>query len=82
VQSQIVNSIQTCEYSGSTACVLIVHGHKLITANVGNSRAIAVDKFRKVRTLTEVHLPSVAAERKRIEKAGGKIALTTPPAHS
>ena len=51
--------------------------HKLITANVGNSRAIAVNKFRQVRRLTEDHVPQVPAERKRIERFGGRVAEVT-----
>lgn len=35
--------------------MLLVQGHKLITANIGNSRSILVDKYRKFRILTEDH---------------------------
>ena len=47
----------------------------MITANVGNSRAILVDKFRKVRELTVDHTPRLKVEKKRIENSGGRIAL-------
>lgn len=46
----------------------------MITANVGNSRAISVDRYRKVRVLSEDHLPNLPTERRRIEQAGGRIA--------
>ena len=47
----------------------------MITANVGNSRAILVDKFRKVRELSVDHTPRLKVEKKRIENSGGRIAL-------
>ena len=68
-------SVPDATVSGSTACVLLVQGHKLITANAGNSRAILVDRNRKVRELTEDHTPEVPAERRRIEQAGGRVAM-------
>lgn len=46
----------------------------MITANAGNSRAICVDKYRKVRVLSDDHLPNVPTERRRVETAGGRIA--------
>ena len=67
-------SIADPNYSGSTACVVIVHGHKLISANAGCSKAILVDKQRQVRVLTDEHKPNVPSERKRIEAKGGRIA--------
>ena len=54
--------------------MLLVQGHKLITANVGNSRAILVNKHRKVRQLSDDHTISTKPkERRRVEEAGGKI---------
>ena len=32
------------EYSGTTCCSIILNGHRIITANVGDSRAILVNK--------------------------------------
>ena len=46
------------DQSGSTACILLMHGHKVITANAGNSRAIVVDKFRRAKQLTTDHVPT------------------------
>ena len=34
------------QYSGTTCCTILMHGHKITTANVGDSRAILVDKKR------------------------------------
>ena len=73
VQQSLSASIPSADYSGTTACVLIVHGHKLITASVGNSRSICVNKFRQVRTLTEDHVPGRAGEKNRVESLGGRI---------
>ena len=32
------------EYSGTTCCSVILNGHRIITANVGDSRAILINK--------------------------------------
>ena len=67
-------SVPSADASGSTACVLLVQGHKLITANVGNSRAILVNKHRKVRQLSDDHtLSTMPKERRRVEELGGRI---------
>lgn len=73
VQSQFKPNVQNSDFSGSTCCVVLVQGHKLVTANVGDSRAILVDKLRKVRALTEDQKPNMPAERLRIEKMGGRV---------
>ena len=73
VQSQFKPNVQNSDFSGSTCCIVLVQGHKLITANVGDSRAILVDKLRRVRVLTEDQKPNVPAERLRIEKMGGRV---------
>ena len=72
-QSSLITQIQSTQYSGTTACILIIHGHKLITANAGNSRVISVTKHRNVRTLTQEHIPSRRSEKLRIEGSGGRI---------
>ena len=58
--------------------MLIVHGHKIVTASVGNSRSICVNKFRQVRTLTEDHVPGRAVEKSRVESMGGRISRAIP----
>ena len=67
------SNVPGANFSGSTACVLLVQGHKIITANVGNSRAIVVNKYRLVRQLSEDHTLAVPEERLRIEESGGRI---------
>ena len=73
VQQHFRGNVDFHEKSGSTACILLVQGHKVITANVGHSKAILVDKFRKVRELTTDHRPELPEERARIEKGGGRV---------
>ena len=34
------------QFSGTTCCTILMNGHKITTANVGDSRAILVDKKR------------------------------------
>ena len=48
----------------------------MITANVGNSRAILVDKYRKFRELTTDHIPTDdnPSEKSRVNATGGPIA--------
>jgi serine/threonine protein phosphatase PrpC len=48
-------------------------GCQLVTANVGNSRAIVFDRNRKVRVLTPEQGPAVRGEKSRIEKAGATV---------
>ena len=41
------------KYSGTTCCAVVNYGNQITTINVGNSRAILVDKQRKVTKLTK-----------------------------
>lgn len=61
---------------GSTACVLYVndnsHGKSLLTANVGDSRAV-LGRNRLAVDLTVDHKPEMPSETKRIKSVGGRI---------
>lgn len=67
--------------TGTTAAVAVVHGRRLICANVGDSR-IVVGTVRKGTIvplpLTTDHVPSHPVERRRIEAAGGRVEKWTP----
>ena len=69
-------SLQTskidCDYSGTSCLLLIVIENKLICSNIGNSRAIIMEK-NDLLQLTFDQLISTPEERKRIEKKGGYI---------
>ena len=69
-------SLQTskidCDYSGTSCLLLIVIENKLICSNIGNSRAIIMEK-NDLLQLTFDQLISTPEERKRIEKKGGFI---------
>ena len=66
------NSKIDCDYSGTSCLLLIVIENKLICSNIGNSRAIIMEK-NDLLQLTFDQLISTLEERKRIEKKGGFI---------
>ncbi|ETV99846.1 hypothetical protein, variant [Aphanomyces invadans] len=58
--------------SGTTASVVIVRGSKLLTANIGDSRAV-MSVCGQAHDIMGVQHPGRADERLRIEKAGGWV---------
>lgn len=63
-------------YAGSTLCAVVHHSNRqLVCINVGDSRAIlvATPSSRRVTALSRDHACEDAAERKRIENAGGAV---------
>ena len=44
VHDAFQNNVPKPEFSGTTCCSVILSGHKIITANVGDSRAILINK--------------------------------------
>jgi len=72
-------------FVGSTAVAVVLHespgGQRtLISANVGDSRAILCRKGKAVE-LTKDHKPTSESERKRILRAGGRIFLDDTGVH-
>ncbi|ESN90438.1 hypothetical protein HELRODRAFT_189860 [Helobdella robusta] len=65
----------TGEISGSTLLLAMLHKNTLIVANVGDSRGVLCDQNDKVIPLSFDHKPHLAAERKRIKKAGGFVSF-------
>jgi serine/threonine protein phosphatase PrpC/serine/threonine protein kinase len=62
------------DYSGATATVLLKLAEVgVVVANVGDSRAILCTNRRVIKQLTVDHNPSLEAEKKRIESAGGAV---------
>ncbi|CAL8463743.1 g3277 [Coccomyxa elongata] len=64
-------------YSGTTACMALVHGGQLFLANVGDSRAAlgrlnSLGRIQGV-PLTQDNKPEDPEEKRRIEKAGGMV---------
>jgi len=63
-------------YSGSTCCMaIIVNDRKsnlLWIINLGDSRAILINKHNEIKALSVDHKPNLPSERERIEKLGGK----------
>ncbi|XP_002737792.1 protein phosphatase 1G-like [Saccoglossus kowalevskii] len=60
--------------SGCTCVVALLRGNQLIVGNAGDSRCI-VSRSNKAIDLSIDHKPEDELERKRIEKAGGKVTM-------
>lgn len=61
------------QFDGSTCCVVVRHKRQLTIAALGDSRAVLGKINGQVQVLTEDHSPVRKSERKRIEKAGGRV---------
>ena len=61
------------EHNGTTCCCVILNGHKIISANAGDSRAILVNKYRKITPLTKDNKPDIPEEKRRIIQNGGRV---------
>ncbi|GAX75600.1 hypothetical protein CEUSTIGMA_g3044.t1 [Chlamydomonas eustigma] len=70
-----------CSFSGSTCVTALISAHRLIVANVGDSRCILgrVSSDQEVMALdmTNDHNPQLLAEANRVLAAGGRIAAYT-----
>ncbi len=73
----IQNSIETSDndflFSGSTLCQLILFENKLISINIGDSKAILIKNEKETINLTTEHKPNLFSEKIRIEQNGGEI---------
>ncbi|XP_057454065.1 probable protein phosphatase 2C 60 isoform X2 [Lotus japonicus] len=58
--------------SGSTACVAVIRGNKLVVANAGDSRCV-ISRKGQAHNLSKDHKPDLEVEKDRILKAGGFI---------
>mmetsp|Transcript_3409 Transcript_3409/g.4437 ORF Transcript_3409/g.4437 Transcript_3409/m.4437 type:complete len:358 (+) Transcript_3409:196-1269(+) len=58
---------------GTTAVAALVNGNKIIVGNVGDSRAVLVQKGAKPVPLSHDHKPSRQDEHERITSLGGKV---------
>jgi len=59
--------------SGSTCTATLLNGHRIYASNCGDSRAILINKYRKITVLTNQHRVDVESERQRIIDKGGSI---------
>jgi serine/threonine protein phosphatase PrpC len=59
-------------FTGCTANVLVIQDKKLFFANAGDSRSVICKKGQAI-AMSVDHKPSIPAELKRIEKAGGWV---------
>lgn len=64
---------RACVSSGSTCCMCILTGDNYLwVINLGDSRAVMLDKNNNTIELSKDHKPNMKKERERIEKLGGK----------
>jgi serine/threonine protein phosphatase PrpC len=61
-------------FSGTTACVIYICEHRILTANIGDSRAVIGGLRVKAFDLTTDHKPDIPLERNRILRRGGRVA--------
>ena len=66
-------NVPNFEMSGTTCCAITMNGHRITSANVGDSRAILVNKQRQVTELTKDNKPDLVNEKKRILATGGRV---------
>jgi len=71
-QYSLQNSQIDCDYSGSSCLLLFIIEKHIICCNVGNSRAIILEK-KDLFQLTFDQTLDIPEERQRIESKGGKI---------
>lgn len=64
---------KSLDVAGTTALIAILEGHRLIVANVGDSRGVMCDGKGNVIPLSFDHKPHQMRERKRIKEAGGFV---------
>ena len=71
-QYSLQNSQIDCDYSGSTCLLTIIIDKHLLCCNIGNNRAIVLEKKDLFQLTFDLSI-SNPEERKRIENKGGKI---------
>lgn len=73
LQQLIMKSEYEKAFSGTTMCQIIIAEKKLITINIGDSRAIMIKRQNRIIPLTKDHKPFDKNEMRRIESLGGEI---------
>ena len=72
-QYSLQNSQIDCDYSGTSCLLIILIENHLICSNIGNCRAIILEKKDLFQLAFEQSI-GISEERQRIEEKGGKIA--------
>lgn len=68
----IVSNDDALKYQGSTAVMVYIHPHEVVSANIGDSRAV-LSRDKTAIPLTRDHKPNDELERERILKSGEVI---------
>ena len=73
--SKIINNSTNFDSIGSGSTVILIHitPEKIISMNVGDSRAILITKKQNIISLSRDHKPELPEEKERIEASGGRI---------
>ena len=77
LQNSIENSDNDFLFSGTTLCQIILFENKLISINIGDSKAILIKENEAIDLTTE-HKPNIFSEKIRIEQNGGEIKRLNP----
>ena len=64
---------ENCVKSGTTASVIICSDNRIISVNLGDSKAILVKDNGEIIELNDVHTPDQLSEKERIEHNGGEV---------
>jgi hypothetical protein len=80
-EQDLKNTLHETNFSGTTLCLNVLIGDKTVCANVGDSRAIAIQNSensigRQVYRVKEIsidHKAETPEEKERIEKMGGEV---------
>ena len=73
VNEAFIDNVPDHQYSGATCATTLLNGHRIYSANCGTSRALLVNKHRKITVLTKDHSFDVESEKQRIKDKGGKL---------
>lgn len=65
------------DLSGSTLLVALLHGARLVVANVGDSRGVLADHRGQATPLSFDHKPHQLKEQRRIRAAGGQVTFSS-----
>lgn len=63
VNEAFIDNVPDYKYSGATCTATMLNGHKIYSANSGGSRALLINKHRKVKVLTNDHTLDIESER-------------------
>ena len=73
INKEVEDNVPNCLFSGTTCSIVLTRGPQIISSNLGDSRAIIVDKDGATKQLSRDHKPDCPDEKKRILENGGRV---------